>query len=293
MTALLLALCLAAPAGAGDAAVKPGLETYYGLYNKAAAAHESSRLAEAGALYARAAAEAAKLKGAEEEYGRALAMAAVAAHTRGELKTAAAYYRRALAHYRKHKLGGLNVPLSGLGRLYLDQRLPLKAGPLLKESCELQYKEVGNTVEMHTLADAITALGRLYEQLGNDGKAEIYYMTAVKLFEKDPAFARPFRAPDAEQTDLYPIILYRAGLFYRRSGRSGDGAGYFEKALKAFEAWNALDDRPALKARVLDYRGRTLRSLGRGAEAAADLKEAERLRKQAAAPAPAGERGKL
>lgn len=274
MTRFALALLFLLPCGAPAAA-------YSDLYNRAEEAHKAGRLAEAGALYSRAAAGALEEKGARQEYGLALTMLAVTEHTRGDLKLAEKHYRLGLAHYRRHKLGGLNVPLSGLGRLYLDRNLPLKAGPLLKESCELQYKEVGATVEIHTLADAIAAMGRLYEQLGRNDKAEVYYLTAVKLFDKDPAFAKPLREGDAEQADSYPIILYRTGLFYRRSGKAADGAGYFARALKAFEGWPGLDDRPVLKARTLDYRSRTLRALGRSPEAEAARKEAARLYKQA------------
>jgi len=203
----------------------------------------------------------------------------VANHTRGNYKQARKYYLKSLNYCRKHKLPELGMAMSGLGRLYLDEKLPQKAGPPLKEACDLKYKDTESADALYNLADSISSLGRLNEQLGNSNKAALYYLTALKLFEGAPtAFA--FKVLDAEQMDSYPIILYRTGLFYETNGEAEKGEVYYGRALAAFENWTGLDDRPALKARVLEYRGRTLKALGRGAEAEAELKESAVLYRQ-------------
>ncbi|HBA60617.1 MAG TPA: hypothetical protein DCZ92_07325 [Elusimicrobia bacterium] len=260
-------------------AAQPGKEAFYKLYNQALTAHTSSRLGEACKYYAQAADMAAELDDAHWEYGRAVSLLAMAYHTRGNYAQAGKYYQLSIEYYRKYKLRELGVAVSGLGRLYLEQGQAQKAAPLLKEAAELTKADQAQGVAPYELADAYSSLARLNELLGNKKTAETYYKAAVELF-KDAPVSFPFKVLDAEQMDSYPIILFRTGYFYAKNGRPESAGAYFARSLKAFENWLPLDDRPALKARVLDYRGRTLKALGRAAESEADLREAAGLYKR-------------
>lgn len=275
---LLLSFCAVQARAEEYVSAVSGREAYYAVYNQAVTAHMASRLGEACRLYAKAAEEAGKLEGAGWEFGRAMSLMAVAYHARGMHAQAEKYYLLSMDYYRKSKMRELSVAVSGLGRLYLEQGNAQKAGPLLKEAAELaEADERENKYSApYALADAFSALAQLYERLGNKKKAETFYLAAVGLFgEAQTSFA--FQVLDAEQMDSYPIILYRTGLFYVRAGKAERGAAFYARALKAFENWRNFDGRPALKARVLDYRGRTLKALGRAAEGDADAREAARL----------------
>ncbi|OGR81007.1 MAG: hypothetical protein A2X32_08680 [Elusimicrobia bacterium GWC2_64_44] len=284
---LLLLFCAGAARAAEYINSPVGREVYYDPYNEGVDAHLHSRLGEACGAYSRAAEAALKLDDAYSkwEYARAITLRAAAHHARREYSLAEKYYLESLAYARKHGLYLGSMAQSGLGRIYLERNQPQKAGLLLKEACELEYAEIGRTSQAgvtasrDSLAAAISDLGRLNEQLGNRQKAEVYFLTAVKIF-KDTAAPGALKVIDAEQMDSFAIILYRTGQFYRGGERPEAGATYYARALAAFESWRGLDGRPALKARALEYRGRTLRALGRDAEGLADLRESSALYRQ-------------
>jgi len=280
-----LLLCAATAARAAEYINSPmGRESYYDPYNQGVDAHLHSRLGEACEAYSRAAAAALKLGDAPSrwEHARAITLLAAAHHARREYNLAEKYYLESLAEARKHGLRLGSMAQSGLGRIYLERKQPEKAGPLLKAACDIEYAEIGRTSQVgvtatrDSLAATISDLGRLNELLGNRQKAEVYFLTAVKIFEKATA-PRAFSVIDAEQMDSFAIILYRTGQFYRGGEHPKAGDPYYARALTAFESWDGQDDRPALKARVLEFRGRTLRALGRDAEGLADLRAASEL----------------
>ncbi|OGR80186.1 MAG: hypothetical protein A2X32_05970 [Elusimicrobia bacterium GWC2_64_44] len=281
--ALLLLCCgTAARADSDYLDEKARMEPFYGPYNRAVYAQLHGRLDEACVLFAQAAAGAKKMQhGWWQEY-KALVALGAAYHARRDFKLAEKYYLEGLADYKNMHRDLGAVGLSGLGRLYLDRGLPKKAEPLIREARDLEYKESGKRGDLTRLAAAVSDLGRLSEMLGERKKAEIYYLTAAKMLS-GPQGEPPVHAGlGAEQMDSYPIILYRLGDLYQRGGNAAAGARYLAKALAAFDLWVNLEARPALKARRLEYRGYTLRALGRNAEAAAELKEAGRQYRLAA-----------
>jgi len=282
LAALLLCCAAAARADSDYLEEKARMEPFYGPYNRGVYAQLHGRLDEACELFAQAAAGAKAMEhGSWQQYKALLALGA-AYHARRDYRLAEKYYLDGMASHEtmQRDLGALG--LSGLGRLYLDRGLPKKAEPLIRVARDLEYRESGKRGDLTRLAAAVSDLGRLSEMLGERKKAEIYYLTALKLLTGLQG-APPIHAGlGAEQMDSYPIILYRLGDFYQRGGDAAAGARYLAKALAAFDLWGGLEARPALKARRLEYRGYTLRALGRKAEAAADLKEAGRQYRLAA-----------
>jgi tetratricopeptide (TPR) repeat protein len=273
----LLLFCCAVPARAASDYLeeKARMEPFYGPYNRGVYAQLHGRLDEACGLFAQSAAGAAKMQhGWWQKYRGLLALGA-AYHARRDFLQAEKYYLEGMAEYKfMHRDLGA-VGLSGLGRLYLDQGLPKKAEPLIKEARDVEYKESAGKGDLTVLAAAVSDLGRLHELLGERQKAEIYYRTALKMLkgEGPPPF---YSGLGAEQMDSYPIILYRLGKLYRRGGDAAASSECFNKALAAFGLWEGLEARPAVKARKLEYRAYTLRALGQRKEAAAGLKEAAR-----------------
>lgn len=281
--ALLLLCCgTAARADSDYLEEKARMEPFYGPYNRAVYAQVHGRLDEACVLFAQAVEGAKKMEhGWWQQYKALLALGA-AYHARRDYRLAEKYYLEGMVNYKTMQRDLGAVGPSGLGRLYLDRGLPKKAEPLIKEARDLEYKESGQRGDLTRLAAAVSDLGRLSEMLGERKKAEIYFLTALKLlsgFQGEPYIHAGL---GAEQMDSYPIILYRLGDFYQRGGDADAGARYLSKALASFDLWRGLEARPALKARRLEYRGYTLRGLGRNAEAAEDLKEAGRQYRLAA-----------
>ncbi|MDD2805432.1 MAG: hypothetical protein PHV33_07740 [Elusimicrobiales bacterium] len=282
LTLLLLCCAAAARADSDYLEEKALMEPFYGPYNRAVYAQLHGRLDEACELFAQAAEGARTMQhGWSQQYTAMISLGA-AYHARRDFRQAERYYLEGMAEYKiMHRELG-TAGLSGLGRLYLDRGQPKKAEPFIREARDLEYKESGKRGDLTKLAAAVSDLGRLSEMLGERKKAEIYYLTALKMlagYQGEP----PIHAGlGAEQMDSYPIILYRLGDFYQRGGDAAAGARYLAKALAAFDRWGGLEARPALKARRLEYRGYTLRALGRKAEAAAELKEAGRQYRLAA-----------
>lgn len=283
-TLLALLLCCSATARAAPDHLeeKARMEAFYGPYNSGVTAQLEGRLGDACGLFARAAEGAGKMSGGWWQKYRALLSLGSAYHARRDLKRAEQYYLEGMESfkYMSQDLGAAG--LSGLGRIYLDRGLPEKAAPLLKQARELEEKESGKKGDLTALAAAMSDLARLSELRGDSRRAELHYLVALKMLGggAGPAFPAGL---GAEQMDSYPIILYRLGELYRRGGNAAAARARYEKALEAFSSWGGADARPALRARKLEYRGYTLRALGRGAEAAADQKEAFRLYRQLAA----------
>lgn len=280
--ALLLGCAAAALAESDYLEEKARMEPFYGPYNRAVYAQLHGRLDEACVLFAQAAEGARTMQYGWWQRNKALLALGAAYHARRDFRLAEKYYLEGMegAKEMQRDLGAMG--LSGLGRLYLDRGLPKKAEPLIKEARDLEYKESGKRGDLTRLAAAVSDMGRLSEMLGERKKAEIYYLTAAKMLAGSQSESPVHAGLGAEQMDSYPIILYRLGDLYQRGGDAEAGARYLAKALAAFDFWGNLEARPALKARKLEYRGYTLRGLGRGAEAAAELKEAGRQYRLAA-----------
>lgn len=260
---------------------KARMEPFYIPYNLAVTAQLEGRIGEACAEFANAVKGARKLHIYGWQESRALLSLGSAYHARRDLKQAEKYYLEGMAYFKMVKQDPGAAALSGLGRIYLDRRLPEKAGPLLKEAKAIEFRDYGKSRDLTAAAAAMSDLARLDELRGDRRGAELRYLMALKMLgpETGPAFPSGL---GAEQMDSYPIILYRLGDLYRRDGDDAAKAT-FEKALKAFSLWGGAEARPALKARKLEYRSYTLRALGWAAEAAADQKEAARLYRQISA----------
>ncbi|MCX5785734.1 MAG: tetratricopeptide repeat protein [Elusimicrobia bacterium] len=257
---------------------EPGKEAFYKFYNQAINAHMTSKFRDAEASYYAAMTEAVKLPGATWEYGRSSVLFATAYHIHGYLPEAERFYRESLDYNCKNNPEGCFMGISGLGRLYLQQNKLGKAGPFLEQGLILSRREEENVEEKYSTADALSALAEFNEKKGNLKNAEIFYNKAVAIFHnKETAF--PFQVLDAELMDSYPIILYKTGEFYRRQGNIKAANNFYTRALRAWTNWTELDSRPALKARVLDYKGRTLKALGDRSEAAENISSALRLYK--------------
>lgn len=284
-TVLSLLLCCGAAAAqtADHLPEKARMEAFYGHYNLGVTAQLDGRLDDACGLFAKAAEGAKKVRGWWQEY-RALLALGGAYHARRDLELAEKYYLQGMESfkYMKQDLGATG--LSGLGRIYLDRGQPAKAAPLLREARDLEYADYPRRGELTAVAAATSDLARLDEMQGDPRKAELRYLVALKLLDGkgEPRFPAGL---GAEQMDAYPIILYRLGDLYKRSGNAAAADVRFRQALQWFPLWSVPGSRPAVQARKLEYRSYTLRALGRKAEAAADLKEALRLYRQVSAGA--------
>jgi len=281
LAALLLFFCCGAlPAQEQFLQAEPGKEAFYALYNKALSAHTTSKFREAETAYLAAMKEAQKSPGPSWDYGRTVSLLAIAYHIHGYPQWAERFYLESLAYGEGENSNPAwtITSVDGLGRLYLQENKLAKAAPLLERALKIQMLDEKKSEEKYGTADLLSALAGLYEKQGKKKTAGSYYLQAVGLFKnKETAF--PFRVLNAELMDSYPIILYKTGEFYRTSGDEASANYYYGRALRAWSNWSDMDSRPALKARVLDYRGRTLKALGRAAAAAGDLNDALRLYK--------------
>lgn len=283
-TLLVLLLCCPSPARSAPDHLqeKARMEAFYIPYNLAVTAHLEGRIGDACVQFANAVRGARKLHIYGWQESRALLSLGSAYHARRDLKQAEKYYLEGLAYFKMVKQDPGAAALSGLGRIYLDRGLPDKAWLLLKEARVIEFNEYAKKSDLTAPAAAISDLARLDELQGDRRGAELRYLMALKMLgpETGPAFPSGL---GAEQMDSYPIILYRLGELYRRSGNAAAAKASFEKALKGFSLWGGVETRPALKARKLEYRSYTLRALGWAAEAAADQKESARLYRQISA----------
>ena len=283
-TLLILLLCCPSPARSAPDHLeeKARMEAFYIPYNLAVTAQLEGRIGDACAEFANAVRGARKLHIYGWQESRALLSLGSAYHARRDLKQAEKYYLEGIAYFKMVKQDPGAAVFSGLGRIYLDRGLPEKAAPLLKEARAIEFRDYGKSRDLTAPAAAMSDLARLDELRGDRRGAELRYLMALKMLGPETAPAFP-SGLGAEQMDAYPIILYRLGDLYRRSGNDEAARASFEKALKVFSLWGGIETRPALKARKLEYRSYTLRALGWTAEAAADRKEAARLYRQISA----------
>lgn len=262
-----------------QAAPEPSSLAYSLFYQKAIDAHLTSKFRNAETSYIAAMAEAKKMPEGSGEYGRSVSLLALAYHMHGYPELAERFYLESLDYAEKHNLATVAYTSLGLGQLYLQGNRLSKAEPLLISGLRFAANEERNSREKYSTASAFCQLAEYYEKRGDHGNAERNYNAALGVFgNKETAFR--FLVLDAELMNSYPIILYKAGEFHRKRNHSEKARGYYARALRAWANWTELDSRPALKARALDYKGRTLKAVGNKEGAEEALAGAIRLYKK-------------
>jgi tetratricopeptide (TPR) repeat protein len=214
-------------------------------------------------------------EGFPARYWRTATLLAVAYQIHGYPQYAERFYNSSAHFWLQYDQAYLGMVYGGLARIELQRKKYSRAAKFAKDALRYEAIEEARTkaAERYGSADLLSLQARICEAQGQASCAEQNYKKALALFAgKSTAF--PFQVLSAELMDSYPIILYRAGAFYHQKGDDEKARALYAMALTAWGNWTGLESRPALEARVLEYKGRTLLALGRKSEGVSSLNSA-------------------